>query len=92
VIRSFGGKATERFARGQRVPAFEGFRAAAERRLQALDAAPCLAVLGGIPGYRLEALRGSRKGQFSIRIKDQWRLCFRWAADGAHDVEIVDYH
>ena len=92
MIRSFRGKATERFARGQRVPAFEAFRPAAERRLQALDAAPSLTALRAIPGYRLEALRGDRKGRFSIRINDQWRVCFRWQSDGAYDVEIVDYH
>lgn len=92
MIRSFRGKATERFAQGQRVAAFEAFRTAAERRLQALDAAPSLTTLRAIPGYRLEALRGDRKGQFSIRINDRWRLCFRWEADGAHEVEIVDYH
>lgn len=92
MIRSFRGKATERFAQGHRVVAFEGFRASAERRLQALEAAPSLAALGSIPGHRLEALRGDRKGQFSIRINDQWRVCFRWEKDGAYDVEIVDYH
>jgi toxin HigB-1 len=92
VIRSFRTKATERFAQGHRVAAFEGFRAAAERRLQALDAAPSLVALRAVPGYRLEGLKGERKGQFSIRINDQWRVCFRWEADGAHDVEIVDYH
>ena len=92
MIRSFGTKATERFAQGRWVAAFESFRVVAERRLQALDAAPSLTALGAIPGYRLEALRGDRKGQFSIRINDQWRVCFRWETDGAHDVEIVDYH
>lgn len=92
MIRSFRSKSTERFAQGRRVPAFEAFRAAAERRLQALDAAPTLAALQAVPGYRLEALRGNRKGQFSIRINDQWRVCFRSEADGAYDVEIVDYH
>jgi proteic killer suppression protein len=92
VIRSFRTKATERFAQGHRVAAFEGFRAAAERRLQALDAAPSLVALRAVPGYRLESLKGDRQGQFSIRINDQWRVCFRWEADGAHDVEIVDYH
>ena len=92
MIRSFRNKPTERFAQGKRVPAFEGFRAVSERRLQALDAAPSLAALQAIPGYRLEALRGDRKGQFSIPINDQWSVCFRWEPDGAHDVEIVDYH
>jgi proteic killer suppression protein len=88
VIRSFRGKATERFAQGHRVAAFEAFRSTA----QALDAAPLLAALGAIPGHRLETLQGNRKGQHSIRINDQWRVCFRWLPDGPHDVEIVDYH
>ena len=92
MIRSFRGKTTERFAHGNRVPVFEAFRRAAERRLQALDVTPSLTALRAIPGFRLEALRGDRKGQFSIRINDQWRVCFRWESDGAHDVEIVDYH
>jgi toxin HigB-1 len=92
MIRSFRDTATQRFAQGRRVAAFESFRPSAERRLQALDAAPTLAALRSIPGYRLEALKGDRKGQFSIRINDQWRLCFRWESDGAHDVEIIDYH
>jgi proteic killer suppression protein len=92
VIRSFRSKATERFAQGQRVATFEAVRQTAERRLQALDAAPSLNALGAIPGHRLEALKGNRKGQHSIRINDQWRVCFRWLPDGAHDVEIVDYH
>lgn len=92
MIRSFRDKLTERFAQGQRVATFEAFRTAAERRLQVLDAAPSLLALRAIPGCRLEALAGDRKGRFSIRINDQWRVCFRWEADGAHDVEIVNYH
>ena len=92
MIRSFGSNKTRRFAQGRRVPAFEGFRPAAERRLQALDAAPSLDALAGIPGHRLESLKGDRKGQHSIRINDQWRVCFVWKDGDAHAVEIVDYH
>jgi proteic killer suppression protein len=89
VIRSFGSKKTQRFAQGRRV---EAFRPAAERRLQALDAAPSLEVLASIPGHRLEALKGDRRGQHSMRINDQWRLCFAWKDGDAYQVEIVDYH
>ena len=61
-------------------------------RLDALNAAVTLADLRAVPGYRLEALRGDRKGQYSIRINDQFRVCFVWTKDGPRDVEIVDYH
>ena len=64
----------------------------ATRKLAQLDAAHTLAFLRSPPGNRLEALRGSRAGQYSIRVNDQFRLCFRWTADGPEDVEIVDYH
>jgi proteic killer suppression protein len=66
--------------------------AVAEGELQQLDSAATLESLRAPPGNRLEALQGSRKGQHSIRINDQFRLCFVWAPDGVHDVEIVDYH
>jgi len=69
-----------------------GILAVALRRLDQLNAAPVLTDLAVPPGNRLEALRGSRKGQHSIRINDQWRICFAWMADGPHQVEIVDYH
>lgn len=64
----------------------------AERRLRAIDAAVALEDLRSPPGNRLEMLKGSRAGQHSIRINDQWRICFRWTDAGAEDVEIVDYH
>jgi proteic killer suppression protein len=64
----------------------------AARKLAMLDAAQTLEFLRSPPGNRLEALRGDRKGQYSIRINDQFRICFRWAGDGPTDVEIVDYH
>lgn len=64
----------------------------AERKLVQLDAAETLDFLRVPPGNRLEVLKGDRSGQYSIRINDQFRLCFRWTASGAEDVEIVDYH
>ncbi len=94
MIGSYKDKRTERFARGEFVKQFRGFEEAAETRLARLNDATSLSDLASIPGNRLEALRGDRKGQHSIRINDQWRICFRWnGADGsAEDVEIVDYH
>ena len=64
----------------------------ARRRMLILDAATQLMALGVAPGNRLEALKGARKGQHSIRIDDQWRICFKWSAGEAYDVEIADYH
>jgi proteic killer suppression protein len=94
VIRSYHDKRTERFARGDRVPQFEPFRRQAEKRLRLLEAAVSLGDLRQLPGNRLEALRGDRQGQYSVRINDQWRICFVWreGADGADEIEIVDYH
>jgi proteic killer suppression protein len=92
MIRSFGGKKTEALWQGQRVVSFGAFRERAERKLAILDAATTLETLGALPGNRLEALKGDRKGQHSIRINDQWRLCFRWKDGDAYDVEIMDYH
>lgn len=94
MIRSFRDRRTQRFAEGERVAQFESFRRQAERRLRVLDAATALGDLTGLPGNRLEALKGERKGQYSIRINDQWRICFVWPAgtEGPEDVEIVDYH
>jgi proteic killer suppression protein len=66
--------------------------ASAERKLRAISNAVELRDLRSPPGNRLEALKGDRKGQHSIRINDQWRICFRWTEAGAEDVEIVDYH
>jgi toxin HigB-1 len=71
---------------------FEGLAAAAERKLLMVDRAMSLQDLRGIPGNRLEELAGDRKGQHSIRINAQWRVCFVWGAQGPEDVEIVDYH
>ena len=69
----------------------QSFADQAARRLTLLDNAETLSDLAALPGNRLEALRGDRAGQHSIRINAQWRLCFRWTDDGPHDVEIVDY-
>ena len=81
------------FAAGDFVPAFQGFELQAARQFSILNAAPSLETLRALPSNRLEALRGSRKGQYSIRINRQWRICFTWSGDlGPADVEIVDYH
>jgi len=71
---------------------FSSIANVATRKLAQLDAAQTLEFLRAPPGNRLEALKGDRKGQFSIRVNDQYRLCFRWAPDGPIDVELVDYH
>jgi toxin HigB-1 len=94
MIVSFRDRRTERFAAGRRVREFSGFARQAEIRLDRLDAATSLADLAALPGNRLEALKGDRVGQHSIRINDQWRICFAWpnGSPGPIDVEIVDYH
>ena len=94
MIRSFRDKRTQRFADGERVSAFEGFRHQAEKRLRVLEAAASLRDLAQLRSNRLESLFGDRKGQYSIRISRQSRICFTWraGADGAENVEIVDYH
>ena len=94
MILSYNDKKTESFASGSFVRAFQGFSEQAEKRLAILDAATCLNDLRALPSNRLEALGGDRKGQFSIRINQQWRICFEWKTDstGPTDVEIVDYH
>jgi toxin HigB-1 len=94
MIASYRDKQTEAFANGARVPAFQAFTQQAYRRLEILEAATSLEDLRALPSNRLEALRGKRLGQFSIRINQQWRICFEWPAGspGASNVEIVDYH
>ena len=92
MIRSFKDRETQRFFEGRRVAAFRGFANQAARRLTLLDSAETLGDLAALPSNRLEALRGGRAGQHSIRINAQWRICFRWTDDGPSDVEIVDYH
>lgn len=91
MIRSFKCKRTEALYRGCTPPEFQAFAKVALRKLDMLDAASALTDLRAPPGNRLEALRRDREGQHSIRINDQWRLCFVWN-DGAERVEIVDYH
>jgi len=93
MIVSFGDRTTDAVASG-RAP--KGFPAdlvrSAQRKLFMIEHAMELRDLMSPPGNRLEALRGDRQGQHSIRINDQWRICFVWKTDGAHDVQIVDYH
>jgi toxin HigB-1 len=94
MILGYRDKRTEAFAKGELVRAFQGFDRQAWKRLEILDAATSLAELGALPGNRLEALKGDRSGQYSIRINQQWRICFEWpeGAAGPTNVEIVDYH
>jgi len=91
VIRSFKSKRTEALYRGESVPEFQAIRDVALRKLDMLAAATRLSELRAPPGNRLEVLKGGRRGQHSIRINDQWRICFVWK-DGGEMVEIVDYH
>lgn len=93
MIVSYRGKRTRDFISGKRVKAFSGFEPSAENKLAQLDSATSLADLRR-PGNRLETLKGDRKGQYSIRINDQWRVCFEWPAEAPApvNVEIVDYH
>ncbi len=83
---------TDAISKGERVKRFAGIAAAARRKLRQLEIAGRLEDLRVAPGKRLEALRGKRSGQYSIRINDQFRVCFQWSDRGAEDVEIVDYH
>lgn len=91
MIRSFRDQATERLFRREFVKRFEHIERPARRQLYALDAAEDLRTMDR-PGYRLEKLKGQRRGQYSIRINKQWRICFIWRDGDAHDVEITDYH
>ena len=92
MIRGFKDKDTRQFFEGARVARFHAFADQATRRLTVLDSARSLHDLAGLRSNRLEALRADRRGQHSIRINAQWRICFRWSDDGPWDVEIVDYH
>ena len=91
MIKTFKCKDTEALYNRQFVRRFSGFARQALKRLRILDSAHTLQALGALPSNRLEALKGDRQGQYSIRINDQWRICFVWD-DGADAVEIVDYH
>ena len=92
MIKSFACAETEALARGERARRFVNIASVARRKLRQLEVSVRLDDLRVPPGNRLEALKGARSGQYSIRINDQWRVCFRWTAAGAENVEIVDYH
>ena len=92
MIASFRCADTEALAAGTTIRRFASIASVARRKLRQLEIAGRLDDLRVPPGDRLEALKGNRAGQFSIRINAQWRVCFRWSAAGARDVEIVDYH
>jgi proteic killer suppression protein len=92
MIQSFHDHDTERLFHGDVVRKRRAFARQAEKRLRILDAADTLLALAMLPSNRLEALKKDRRGQHSIRINDQWRVCFIWRKDGAYQVEITDYH
>ncbi len=92
TICSFRCDDTERLFHSESVPRFRNIERAARRKLLMLNAAPSIGAMRIPPGNRLELLAGDRQGQYSVRINEQWRLCFVLRSDGAHDVEIVDYH
>ena len=94
MILSYRDKRTETFSRGGFVREFQGFATQANKRLEILEAVISLEDLRALPSNRLEALKGNRVGQYSIRINQQWRMCFKWpqGASGPSELEIVDYH
>jgi toxin HigB-1 len=94
MIVGFRDKRTRDFAAGKRVKPFSGIERAARMKLDRLESATSLKDLSALPGNRFEALKGDRDGQYSIRINDQWRICFEWpgGSSGPYNVEIVDYH
>ncbi|MCI9628935.1 MAG: excinuclease ABC subunit A [Eggerthellaceae bacterium] len=92
MILSFKDKNTRKLADGIRVKEFISIERVALRKLRQLQIAGCLEDLNVPPGNKLEALKGNRKGQYSIRINDQYRICFTWTEAGASNVEITDYH
>ena len=92
MIRGFRDKKTQHLFAGEVVKEFSSFKKVAERKLTMLDSAADLKDLLSPAGNRLERLKGNRDGQYSIRINDQWRICFVWKSDGPYDVEITDYH
>lgn len=94
MIKSYRDGRTKRFAAGVHIPAFSGFRHQAEKRLEILEATTSLDDLRLLRSNRLEILKGSRRGQYSIRINKQWRICFTWprGSEGPEQVEITDYH
>ena len=92
MIKSFAEKRTRDLFETGISRRWNSIARVAVRKLVQIDAATALDELNSPPGNRLEALKGDRRGQYSIRISDQWRVCFRWEDDGVYDVEIVDYH
>lgn len=92
MIKSFRSTEAERLFRRLPPRRFRSIARPALRKLNMLDGAPDLATLASLPGNRLERLRGDREGQYSIRINDQWRICFLWRGGNAYEVEIADYH
>ena len=93
MLRSFADRETERVWRRQRARGIDqGTQRSALRKLLILDAAEALDDLRVPPGNRLEKLKGDRAGFYSVRVNQQWRICFRWTAAGPEDIEIVDYH
>lgn len=92
MIKSFKNKDAESVFEGKSVKKWLSFQNQIEKRLQILDMATTIEDLMHLPSNRFEALKGDRKGQYSIRINLQWRICFKWVDGEAHDVEIVDYH
>jgi len=92
MIKRFKCRETQALLEGKRSPRFASIASVAIRKLQMLHAVECLESLRISPQNRLEALKGDRKGQWSIRVNDQWRVCFVWKDGAAWDVEIVDYH
>ncbi len=94
MIVSYRDKRTRDFAAGKRVKAFSGFQRSAQLKLDRLEAAVSVRDLAALPGNHFEALSGDRKGQYSMRLNDQWRICFEWpeGSVGPVNVEIVDYH
>ncbi len=94
MVVSYRDKRTRDFAAGKRVRAFSGIERPARLKLDRLEAASSLKDIAALPGNHFEALRGDRKGQYSIRVNDQWRICFEWQQEhlGPTNVEIIDYH
>ena len=92
MIRSYRNRETQRVAERERVKKFRQIERAALRKLRMIEAAGRLEDLASPPGNKLHALKGDRKGQHSISINDQWRVCFEWRAGDAYNVEITDYH
>jgi toxin HigB-1 len=92
VIKSFKCEDTRKLFETGKSARFGSILRVATRKLTQLEAAATLEFLRSPPGNRLEALKGDREGQYSIRVNDQWRICFRWTPAGPEDVEIVDYH